>query len=161
MKIIKKEIVYDDYKNSNSKISVLKYWEQVEKDETLSKEELISAKKLTNNIFHARQDKYIDEHFIEMFKTDDIKNHCNLSSEMGADIGGIEGNGVKVIFMNVEMGVNIFLQNPKSEDTDKYLKIFELFNLGLDNVEQYKKVLAYYHLDETLENKTKKKTKKI
>lgn len=161
MKIIPKEIVYKDYQDKSSRITVFKYWKQVEEDGTLSAEELVSARKLTDTIFSARHNKYIDEHFIEMFKIGNIKNHCNLSSEMGADIGGIEGNGVKVIFMNVEMGLNLYLNNPKSEDTDKYLKIFELLNLGLENVEQYRKVLAYYNLDETLENKPKTKPNKI
>lgn len=159
MKIIKKEKLYKEY--DNAKLTVSKYWDQVEKDGTLSKEELSNAKKLTDNIYRIRHIKAIDEIFIDMFRVDNVNNTANLANLMGADIGGLESNGLKVIFTNVEFGVNINLNNPKSEDVDKYLKIFELFNLGLENVEQYRKVLAYYHLDETLEQKPKSKQNKI
>lgn len=159
MIIIKKEKLYKEY--DNAKLTVSKYWDQVEKDGTLSKEELINAKKLTDNIYRIRHIKAIDEMFIDMFRVDNVNNTANLANLMGADIGGLESNGLKVIFTNVEFGVNINLNNPKSEDVDKYLKIFELFNLGLENVEQYRKVLAYYHLDETLEQKPKSKQNKI
>lgn len=159
MKIIKKETVYNDYKNST--ITVSKYWEQVKEEGVLTEKELESAQKLTNNIFNIRKNSNIDQIFIDLFKVGEENNSLNLASQMGADIGGIEGNGVKVIFMNVEFGLNIMLIDPKSEDANKYLKIFELFNLGLENVEQYRKVLSYYHLEETLEKKPKIKQNKI
>lgn len=159
MKIIKKETVYDDYKNST--ITVSKYWEQVKEAGILTEEELVSAQRLTDKIFHVRKNADIDKKFIDLFMVGEINNTCNLASQMGADIGGLEGNGVKVVFMNIEFGVNIHLTNPKLEDTDKYLKIFELFNLGLENVEQYRKVLSYYHLDETFEKRHKTKQNKI
>lgn len=161
MRIIKKETVYEEWNNSN--LTVYNYWEQVKKDGLLSEEELRKAQNLTNTIFNVRKTSNlnIDKLFIDMFKLGEENNTCNLANQMGADIGGIEGNGVKVIFMNVEFGINIHLHNPKSEDVEKYLKIFELFNLGLENTEQYRKVLAYYHLDETLENKPKTKQQKI
>lgn len=159
MKIIKEEKIYNEYKNSN--MSVSQYWEEVEKDGKLSKEDLDAAKKLTNNIYRIRKIKNIDNIFIDMFKIGTEKNTNNLASEMGADIGGLEINNLKVVFINIEYGVNIHLQNPKTEDVDKYLKVFELFNLGLENIEQYKKVLSYYHLDETLESKPKSKQNKI
>ena len=161
MRIIKKETIYEEWNNSN--LTVYNYWEQVKKDGNLSEKELITAQKLTNNIFNVRKTsaQNIDKLFIDMFKVDGVNNTLNLANQMGADIGGIEGNGVKVIFINSEFGVNIHLVNPKSEDAEKYLKIFELFNLGLENTEQYKKVLAYYHLDETFESKPKSKQQKI
>lgn len=159
MKIIKKETVYDDYKNST--ITVSKYWEQVKEAGILTEEELASAQRLTDTIFHVRKNADIDKKFIELFMVGEINNTCNLANQMGADIGGLEGDGVKVVFMNIEFGVNIHLTNPKLEDTDKYLKIFELFNLGLENVEQYRKVLSYYHLDETFEKRPKTKQNKI
>lgn len=159
MKIITKEKISNEYKNSTMTVS--KYWEQVEKDGKLSEEELASAKKLTDTIYRIRHNKNIDDIFIDIFKIGKEKNTNNLANEMGADIGGLESNGLKVVFINIEFGVNIHLQNPKSEDVDKYLKIFELFNLGLENLEQYRKVLSYYHLDEILENKPKIKQQKI
>lgn len=161
MRIIKKEIVFEQWNNSN--LTVFNYWKQVQNDNTLSKEELESAQNLTNTIFNIRKTstQNIDKLFIDMFNVDGVNNTMNLANQMGADIGGIEGNNVKVIFMNCEFGVNIHLINPKSEDAEKYLKIFELFNLGLENTEQYKKVLSYYHLDETFESKPKIKQHKI
>lgn len=159
MKIIKKEAIYQEYKNST--ITVSKYWEQVEKDGVLSKEELLAAKQLTNIIYQLRHNTNIDDTFIEIFKIGQEKNTCNLANEMGADIGGIESNNLKAVFMNVEWGVNIYLNNPKSEDANTYLKMFELFKLGIDNTEQYRKVLSYYHLEETLESKPKAKQHKI
>lgn len=159
MKIIPKENVYKDYKDAN--LTVFKYWEQVEKDRVLSKEELKYAKKLTDTIYSIRQNKAVDEIFIDMFTVNNQNNTYNLGSFMGADIGGIETKDFKVIFMNVEMGVNIHLNNPKSEDVHKYLKVFELFNLGLENVEQFRKVLNYYNFDETYKPKQKTKQQKI
>lgn len=159
MKIIKKETVYNDYKNST--ITVSKYWEQVKEAGIMTEEELTSAKQLTDTIFYVRRNADIDQKFIDLFKIGEENNTCNLANQMGADIGGLEANGLKVIFMNIEFGVNIHLTNPKVEDTDKYLKIFELFKLGLENIEQYRKVLSYYHLDETFEKRPKTKQNKI
>lgn len=159
MKIIPKENVYKDY--DDAKVTVSKYWEQVEKDGILSKEELQAAKLLTNTIYNSRKSKSVDDIFIDMFTVDNKKNTGNLASQWGADIGGIETKDFKVVFINIEMGINILLNNPKSEDANKYLKVFELFNLGLENVEQFRKVLNYYHFDETYESKPKTKQHKI
>lgn len=159
MKIIKKENLYNDYKNAN--LTVSKYWEQVKQDGTLTNEELEAARKLTNKIFNIKKNINIDDIFIELFKINEENNTYNLVNQMGADIGGIETNELKVIFMNVEFGINIYLNNPKSEDVDKYLKIFELFSLGLENIEQYRKVLSYYYLEETFDKKPKIKQNKI
>lgn len=159
MQIIPKENIYEAYKDTN--LTVFNYWEQVNKDGLLSKEELKLAKQLTNKIYNSRQNQAVDQIFIDMFTVDNKNNTGNLANFMGADIGGIETKEFKVVFMNVEMGVNIHLKDPKSEDAHKYLKVFELFNLGLENVEQFRKVLNYYHLDETYQPKQKTKQNKI
>lgn len=163
MNIINKKNLYKEY--DNSKTTVSKYWEQLKEANILTEKELISAKILTNKIYNMRKVSDIDKNFIDLFRINGEDNTCNLANELGADIGGLESKGIKVVFINIEFGINILLNNPKLEDAGYYLKIFELFNLGLENPEQYRKVLAYYDLGETLNESAKKndikKTNKI
>ena len=161
MKIIKKEIVLSEYRNKENLITISTHWDNMEKSGVLSKEELDSARNLTQAIWRVKKRIGIDDNFVEMFRADNENNSVNLGSEMGADIGGIEDKGLKVIFINIEMGVNIFIRDPKPEDTEKYLKIFEMFNLGLENPKEYRSLLSYYSLDQNLEEKPKDKQVKI
>ena len=161
IKIIKQENIYKEYKDSTT--TIYNYLNQVEQDGTLNKEELVNARSLMNSIFNMRKVKAIDENFIEMIKTNGIDNTANLANQMGADIGGFEFDGLKAVAINVEMGVNLNFTNPKSEDVEKYLKIAELFHLGLEDNKQYKKVLKSLNsnVENDLDNTPKAKPKNI
>lgn len=157
MKVIKLKEVYEDYKDANK--TVFRYWQDLSNSEILSKEELSYAKSLTDSIYLSRKTSYkdIDKNFTDIFSLNKKPNTFQISEQMGAEIGGFEHKGLKAFFVNVEMGINIMLKEPKPEDAPVYLEMIEVFNLGLDNPLASKKFMKISRSD----NKIKEEIKKV
>ena len=157
LRILEKKEIYNVY--DECKVTIYQYLKEISEKNILNEEELKSFNELTNNIFNIRKRKNIDESFIDFFKEDGINKTANFANLMGADVGGIELNGLKVIFTNCEFGVNVSFNKPKLEDVMTYWQICEIFNVGLENPEQGKKLLTHFKLEENLDVKNIKTIK--
>lgn len=157
LRILEKKEVYKSY--DECKVTIYQYLKDISEKNILTQEELKSFNELINNIFNIRKHKSIDENFINFFKENEIDNTVNFANLMGADVGSLELNGLKVVFTNCELGVNIAFNNPKYEDVMTYWQMCEIFNLGLENPEQGKKLLTHFKLEENLEIKNIKTIK--
>lgn len=143
MRILEKKEVYEAESDNKNNESYYNFINECKSDGIISEKKANEILNSFNTIYNFRKTEInIDKNFNEIFSVQGEGKVASFSSMMGAEMGGLEHDGVTILCTNVEFGINFNIIKPQKEKVEDYVTLVDLVAQGLKNPLVFKEIFG-------------------